>query len=164
MHRPYITLNYRINNEFSVGHILTASSFIYFFYLLIQHTPPSYTYLNIHIDDPIDRYNYIRPGAFENFDNDDEITIRDFDGLNRNIGNGPLLRTLNLADSLNAKRLFLEHKTTPNQQQQQQQQGMLGGGGMGPHPLKRALDSIGGANLLKRAVDRLGGGHLLKRR
>lgn len=83
--------------------------------------------------------------------------------MNRNIANGPLLRTLNLADSLNAKRLFLEHKTTPNQQQQQQQQ-QGGGGGIGQQPLKRALDSIGGANLLKRAVDRLGGGHLLKRR
>lgn len=89
------------------------------------------------------------------------------DRLGRNAVTGPLYRTLNLADSLNAKRLYLEHKVTPNQlhQQQQQQQLQQESGPIGvQHPLKRAIDSIGGANLLKRAVDRLGGGHLLKRR
>lgn len=103
----------------------------------------------------------MRPVVFDNFD-DDDFAIRDFEGLNRNVAAGPLLRSLNLADSLNAKRLYLEHKGTPNQQQQQQQQHESV---QAQRPaLKRALDSIGGANLLKRAVDRLGGGHLLKRR
>lgn len=75
----------------------------------------------------------------------------------------PLLRTINLAERLNAKRLYLKHTTLPNILQQQQEQQLQESGPIDvQHPLKRAIDSIGGANLLKRAVDRLGGGHLLK--
>lgn len=51
----------------------------------------------------------------------------------------------------------IQHDSTSTLKEQQQS--------VNQHPsLKRAIDSIGGANLLKRAVDRIGGGHLLKRR
>lgn len=107
-------------------------------------------------DETSDRLNSVRPAAIENFD-DDEILLRNLDGLGRNIGNlSP--RAYNFIDDLNAKRFYVEHKLNNQPSQSQQHSTNV------QHPLKRTIDSIGGANLLKRAVDRIGGGHLLKRR
>lgn len=133
-------------------------------------------------DEPYDRFNIVRPSALENFDDNDEILLRNVDGYGRNIGTA--YRSYNLADDLDARRYYLEHKFNnlhpvqqqqhqqiqsqqqheqlqQQQKQQQQQQQPLSNA---QNQLKRAIDSIGGANLLKRAVDRIGGGHLLKRR
>lgn len=117
----------------------------------------------------------IRPSNLENTD-DDEYLLRNLDSYghnNNNIG----YRTFNFGpDNLTAKRYYLEHKFNnqyPSAKQQQQPAHFIsthqsaehqssGSAGLGQQ--KRAIDSIGGANLLKRAVDRLGGGHLLKRR
>lgn len=126
-------------------------------------------------ESPYDRSNIIRPSNLENFD-DDEILLRNLDSYGHN-SNNIAYRTFNIGpDDLAGKRYYLEHKFNnqyPSAKQQQQQQLLQqqhqsaqhpssGASGLGQQ--KRAIDSIGGANLLKRAVDRLGGGHLLKRR
>lgn len=127
-------------------------------------------------ESPYDRFNIIRPSNVENFD-DDEMLLRNLDGYGHN-SNNVAYRPFDFGpDDLAGKRYYLEHKFNsqyPSAKQQQQQQAHLlathqaaehpssGVSGLGQQ--KRAIDSIGGANLLKRAVDRLGGGHLLKRR
>lgn len=147
------------------------------------HTPdPDDEYLrfrdSVVLDEsPYDRSNIIRPSNVDNFD-EDEILLRNLDSYGHN-SNNIAYRTFNFGpDDLAGKRYYLEHKFSnqyPSAKQQQQQQPThflsshqsgqhqsAGASGLGQQ--KRAIDSIGGANLLKRAVDRLGGGHLLKRR
>lgn len=106
--------------------------------------------------------------------NDDEVALRNLDGFERILANA-----YRLADELNRKRFYLEHRlinaqtnNLPNVQQtaveSKDQNSAFTKESVGfsnqQNQLKRAIDPIGGANLLKRAVDRIGGGNLLKRR
>lgn len=111
----------------------------------------------------------MRPSSFDNID-EDEISLHNLDGYGRNLVQS---RNYRPYDDYAGKRYYLEHTFFPMHQQHIRNPSL--------HPLtgnqqqttnnvqshqlslKRAIDSIGGANLLKRAVDRLGGGNLLRR-
>lgn len=116
----------------------------------------------------------MRAPSFDSID-EDEFSLHNLDGYGRNVAAAGNYRPY---DDFGGKRYFLEHKFLPLIQQQQQQQQLripthysangniqtidnVQSHQMAP---KRAIDSIGGANLLKRAVDRLGGGNLLRHR
>lgn len=115
-----------------------------------------------------------------------KMTLASFNQLPVSIFHRPLasnnFHLSNFGDDLNRKRFYFEPKqinfnpnephqmsnqqqsTLPIKEQQAQSYAQSSAINANQHPLKRAIDSIGGANLLKRAVDRIGGGHLLKRR
>lgn len=121
-------------------------------------------------------YDRLRPSAFDNFD-EDEISLHNLDNYGRNVPlggvNGGNYRTY---DDYAGRRFYLDHKLNnflPMQRFPPRPNAIHASSGnqqsinnIQPHQLslKRAIDSIGGANLLKRAVDRLGGGNLLRRR
>lgn len=137
-----------------------------------------YLFSRIHYAKDEAAYERLRPSAFDNID-EDEISLHNLDSYGRNVPlNGANGGNYRPYDDYAGRRYYLEHKLSNFLPMQQvrfpprpnaihaSSGNQQSTNNIQPHQLslKRAIDSIGGANLLKRAVDRLGGGNLLRRR
>lgn len=144
-------------------------------------------------DEPFDRFSQIKPfnrdghgnnkiNLYKN-DDDDTLLLRTLDGYERTLANAYRL----LGGDEYRRRFFMDRNNFNNAPYRSQQQAghikeetqqqlndqhelkravdSLGGANLlkrSQFEAKRAVDSLGGANLLKRAVDRIGGGNLLR--